>query len=395
MHVNVAEQRKAAREFQDKWSGRGYEKGDTHSFWLELLSSVIGMRDVTTRCRFEERTASHGFIDVVIADSKTIVEQKSAGVSLDKAELRQGRAVTPYQQAKAYADALPNSQRPDFIVVCNFTEFRIHNLDRQNPEKDYVSFRLDELDEQFHLLNFLIDPSYSRQEREKKISIRAGELIGKLHAALEKQYLDPDSGSSQHNLNVLCVRLVFCLFAEDAGLFAKDAFGHYLQQFTAAQMRKALLELFEVLNTPLDQRDPYLTEDLRAFPYVNGGLFREVAEIPNFTEELRDLLLNEVSEGTDWSSISPTIFGGVFESTLNPELRREGGMHYTSPENIQKVIDPLFLDALTEELEEILGAPGVTERSRKAKLRAYHEKLGRMQFLEPKTSDLIRPAVAP
>lgn len=330
--------------------------------------------------------------------------------------------VTPFEQAKRYADALPNRQRPDFIIVCNFESFRLHDLNKDDPAGDYIEFSLAELPEQSYLLDFLIDPAYSRTEKERQVSIRAGQLIGKLHRGLLEQYQDPDSAWSQHCLNVLCVRLVFCLFAEDAGLFGKDALLRYLRGFTASQTRGALQRLFKVLDTPLEQRDPYLEEELAAFPYVNGGLFRDSAagagvaggfgdgedalteaskagaanvfpsslagenrralEIPNFTEQLRDLLLNEVSQGTDWSQISPTVFGGVFESTLNPETRRSSGMHYTSPENIHRVIDPLFLDGLKNELEGILSDPGISDRSRRAKLRAYQNRLASFTWLD-------------
>lgn len=181
---------------------------------------------------------------------------------------------------------------------------------------------------------------------------------------------------------MLCVRIVFCLFAEDAGLFEKDAFYRYLSSFDAQQLRSALLELFKVLDTPVPDRDPYLSDRLRAFPYVNGGLFKGNVEIPNFTESIRSLLLNEVAQDTDWSQISPTIFGGVFESTLNPETRRFGSMHYTSPENIHEVIDPLFLDDLRSELDTFLTADGLTERQQDNRLRMFHEKLGSLTLFE-------------
>lgn len=380
---NYAEKQRAATEFANKWVNRSYEKGDTHSFWLELLRNVLGMTDVTTKCRFEQPTSAGGFIDVVIAEAKTIVEQKSGSVDLDKREIRQGVMVTPFEQAKRYADSLPNIHRPDFIIVSNFHTFRIHDLNKDNPRDEFVEFSLAELPEQFYLLSFLTDPAFSRSAREEAVSIEAGEQIGRLHAALSKQYIDPGTKESQHSLNVLCVRLVFCLFAEDSGLFdRRDAFLHYLQEFSAPQMRNALLELFDVLDTPVDERDPYLTDALRAFPYVNGGLFKGRVEIPNFTDEIRALLF-EVSEHTDWSEISPTIFGGVFESTLNPETRRSGGMHYTSPENIHRVIDPLFLDSLRAELNAILTEEGLTERRRRNRLLKYQEKLGSFVFFDP------------
>lgn len=378
-----SEKKLAAKLFANKWADRGNEKSDTHSFWLELLRDVVGMEDVTTNVRFESRTSQRGYIDVVIQDAKTFIEQKSIDVSLDKADIRQGRVVTAFRQALNYANTMPNKLRPDYIITCNFAEFRIHDLNKVNAETDYISFTLAELPDQIHLLDFLIDPQKSRAVREEKVSMDAGTLVGKLYDALRDQYLDPNSDASQHSLNVLCVRLVFCLFAEDAGLFEKDAFYRYLDGLRADQVRVALRDLFEVLNTPVDSRDPYLSEQLKNFPYVNGGLFAKVEQIPNFTDEIRDLLVHEVSEKTNWAEISPTIFGGVFESTLNPETRARGGMHYTSPENIHKVIDPLFLDSLKAELDSILNASGITANKRKKQLEAFHTKISELKFFDP------------
>lgn len=378
-----SEKKLAAKLFANKWADRGNEKSDTHSFWLELLRDVVGMEDVTTNVRFESRTSQRGYIDVVIQDAKTFIEQKSIDVSLDKADIRQGRVVTAFRQALNYANTMPNKLRPDYIITCNFAEFRIHDLNKVNAETDYISFTLAELPDQIHLLVFLIDPQKSRAVREEKVSMDAGTLVGKLYDALRDQYLDPNSDASQHSLNVLCVRLVFCLFAEDAGLFEKDAFYRYLDGLRADQVRVALRDLFEVLNTPVDSRDPYLSEQLKNFPYVNGGLFAKVEQIPNFTDEILDLLVHEVSEKTNWAEISPTIFGGVFESTLNPETRARGGMHYTSPENIHKVIDPLFLDSLKAELDSILNASGITANKRKKQLEAFHTKISELKFFDP------------
>lgn len=377
-------QRKAtAKAFAERWKGRGYEKGDTASFWLELLRDVVGMEDVTTNVRFENSTTARGFIDVMIRDAKTIIEQKSLGVDLDKPEKRQDTLVTPFEQAKRYADSLRNSERPDTIIVCDFNEFRIHDLDTDDPAQTYVSFTLDELPEQLHLLDFLVDPQMHRRRREEKVSLDAGARIGKLYEMVREQYIDPDSPQSQHSLNVLCVRLVFLLFAEDAGLFRKDSFYRYLKPLPADRARLALKELFVYLRTPDDERDPYASESLKAFPYVNGGLFEADVEVPGLTQEIVDFLLEEVSENTNWSQISPTVFGGVFESTLNPETRREGGMHYTSPENIHRVIEPLFLNDLKAELEQILSDPSLGERARHNRLEKFHDKIAGLSFFDP------------
>lgn len=378
-----ADRKRAARDFAERWAGRGYEKGDTSSFWLELLRDVVGMTDVTTSVRFETSTAKRGYMDVTIRDAKTVVEQKSLGVDLDKPEQRQGQMVTPFEQAKRYADSLRNSERPDTIIVCDFDQFRIHDLDVELPESNFESFRLAELPEQLHLLDFLVDPQLERQRRETRVSLDAGALIGKLYDLLRAQYIDPDSEASQHSLNVLCVRLVFLLFAEDAGLLPKNAFYQYLKPVPASGARAAMKELFVQLKSSPDERDPYASDLLKAFPYVNGGLFSDEVEIPNLTQEILDVLLDEVSMGTDWSQISPTVFGGVFESTLNPETRRSGGMHYTSPQNIHRLIDPLFLDALKAELDGIVEAQGIGERKRKNDLMRFHDKIAGLRFFDP------------
>lgn len=384
IRMQHSEKIKAAREFVDRWCGRGQEKSDTHTFWLDLCENVIGMESVQTTVLFESKTSERGWIDAVIPDAKTFIEQKSIDVDLDKPELRQNLLVTPFEQAKRYADSQRNSQRPDTIIVSNFKEFRIHDLDAELPGENYEWFRLEELPDQLHLLSFLTDPQAERARREKSVSLAAGSLIGKLHDMLRGQYQDPDSAESQHSLNVLLVRIVFCLYAEDSGLFGRNAFHDYLVDIQPRMVRHALSNLFDWLDTPVADRDPYEAEDYAPFPFVNGGLFRERdTEIPNFTREILDVLVNEVSAGTDWSQISPTIFGGVFESTLNPETRHAGGMHYTSPENLHRVVDPLFLDDLTEELDGIINERGVGTVKRRNNLKRYQKKLAGLQFFDP------------
>lgn len=383
--MDVNERKKSAKLFADNWEDRGYEKGDAQVFWSELLRDVVGIEKVSAMCRFEYRTASGGFIDCLIPDAGVIIEQKGLGVDLDKPEERQGRMVTPFEQALGYAESFPRNLQPRFIVVCNFSTFRVHDRDayaRTELASKYIEFTLEELGQNPHLLGFITDPANSRAEREKKVSMEAGRLIGELHAMLQDQYIDPESEENQKALNILCVRLVFCLFCEDAELFPKDAFLNYLRNVEPQNIRVALKRLFKALDTPIAERDPY-DESIKPFPYVNGGLFAEDSEIPNFTDEIKFKLLFDVSQQTDWSQISPTIFGGIFESTLNPETRRSGGMHYTSPENIHKVIDPLFLDGLQEELDSIRSQEGVTPRKRKNALRRFRKKLASLKFLDP------------
>lgn len=282
-----------------------------------------------------------------------------------------------------------------WIIVSNFLTFRVHDLNKEHPEKGFLEFGLADLRQKPHLLDFLLDASLARETLEQEVSIKAGELIGELHAALSRQYLDPDSVEESHALNVLCVRLVFCLYAEDAGLFGKDTFLGYLSGFEAGQMRPALLDLFKVLDTPPEARDPYLSDTLKAFPYVNGGLFAGEFQIPQFTAELKTLLVERTARDTDWSRISPTIFGGIFESTLNPETRRSGGMHYTDPVNIHKVIDPLFLDGLKAELEAILNDTTLTPRQKTNRLTAFQDKLASQRYLDTFRTDWIQTYESP
>ena len=375
--------KKELLEFVSRWQGRGYEKGDTQQFWLQLLRT-IGYPKVDD-VLFEFHVSSGGFIDVWIPDAGVLIEQKALGIDLDKEELRQGKQKTPLTQALDYVDELPRLEQPRFVITCNFSTFRVYDRDvfgRSQLPNNAFEFTLDELASHPEYLAFINDPTNSRLEKEKMVSIKAGELIGKLYDKLREGYINPDSEESMHALNVLCVRLVFCLYCEDAGLFGKDAFYNYLKDVPANRIRTALKNLFRALDTNLSERDPYDLE-VKAFPYVNGGLFRDESEVPNFTDETKSFLLDEVSSHIDWSQISPTIFGGIFESTLNPETRRSGGMHYTSPENIHKVIDPLFLDGLKEELKSICTEEGVTPRKRENALKRFHEKICSLTFFDP------------
>lgn len=256
----------------------------------------------------------------------------------------------------------------------------------ERPDCEPEIILLADLEKEYHRLSFIVDTGNENLKKEMEVSIAAGEIVGLLYDAFLKQYADPSSEYALKSLNILCVRLVFCLYAEDAGIFDRHGMFHdYMAEFETRRMRRALIELFEILDTKPENRDPYLQDDnplLAAFPYVNGGLFaKEDIEIPPFTDEIRDLLLQKASADFDWSEISPTIFGAVFESTLNPETRRSGGMHYTSIENIHKVIDPLFLDDLRAEFNELRAI--TVEKTRKKKLQNFQRKLALMTFLDP------------
>ena len=375
---------KAAADFATYWQNKGYEKGESQAFWLSLLKDVFDVDHPEQMIRFEDKVVlDHtSFIDGYIDSTKVMIEQKSAGKNLRSA-IRQsdGTLLTPFQQAKRYITELPVSKHPRYVVTCNFNTFLVYDM--ENPAGDPEEIALKDLKKDYYRLSFLIDEENPHIKKETDLSVKAGDIVGLIYDALYERYKDPESEESLKSLNMLCVRLVFCLYAEDADIFGHHGMFHdYLMRFDARDLRRALIDLFKVLDTKTEDRDPYLDEALSAFPYVNGGLFKEEdIEIPQFTEEIKTLLLTKASDEFDWSEISPTIFGAVFESTLNQDTRRKGGMHYTSIEKIHKVIDPLFLDDLKEELRQIKEVP--TEKTRNQKLKAYKSKLASLKFLDP------------
>ena len=376
------QQRQAAIEFAKRWHGRGYEKGESQRYWLDLLGNVYGVPNPTEWVEFEDKVQldSTSFIDVMIPATHVMIEQKSLGKDLRK-PIRQsdGTMLTPFQQAQRYSAALPYSQRPRWIVTCNFAEIDVYDMENPNSEPQHIA--LINLGDDYYRLQFLVDTGSVHINKEMEVSMQAGEIVGRIYDALIKEY-DLTDPRSMRYLNILCVRLVFCLYAEDAGIFGRhDMFHDYLDQYEAADMRDALLRVFDTLNTPVERRSKYLRPDLAAFPYTNGGLFAEQIDVPPFTEEMRHVLLQHASLDFDWSQISPTIFGGVFESTLNAVTRRSGGMHYTSIENIHKVIDPLFLDGLKRKLADITDEP-VFKRRLKA-LHEFQDQLASLVFLDP------------
>ena len=378
------QQRAAAKKFVEYWSTRGDEKQETALFWIDLLQNVYGVEDASKFIQFEVpvQLDHTSFIDGFIPETRVLIEQKSADVDLKRgAKQSDGSILTPYGQARRYAGYLPHNQNPRWIVVCNFREFHIHDMNRPNDEPEIVL--LSDLEKEYSRLQFLVDTGDTNIKKEMEVSLQAGEIVGVLYDALLKQYKDPESAETLKSLNALCVRLVFCLYAEDAGIFGggHKMFQNYLRNH-AGEARRALIDLFKVLDTKPEERDPYMDDDLAAFPYVNGGLFAdESVVIPRLDEEIVDLIVHKASEDFNWSEISPTIFGAVFESTLNPETRRSGGMHYTSIENIHKVIDPLFLDGLKAELAEIREI--AVDKTRTARLKAFQTKLAGLTFLDP------------
>ena len=377
------QQQKAAKEFAERWQGKGYEKGESQKFWTTLLTEVFGIEHVDSFLLFEQQVKlDHtSFIDGFIPSTKVMIEQKSLGKNLAEGiKQSDGSVLNPFQQAKRYAAELPYSQRPRWIVTCNFAEFWVYDMEQPNGEPQKI--QLKDLEKEYYRLQFLVDEGNEHLKREMEVSVKAGNLVGIIYDKLLEQY-GADDPETLRSLNILCVRLVFCLYAEDAGLFNnRTAFHDYLNAYPSQKLRRALVDLFEVLDTPLAERDKYLEDDLAAFPYVNGGLFSDkTIEIPQFTDELKQLILEDASADFDWSEISPTIFGAVFESTLNPETRRSGGMHYTSIENIHKVIDPLFLDDLKAEFDKIQEMKQAAPR--KQALATFQDKLASLTFFDP------------
>lgn len=375
--------KKQIREFIDRWDGQGHEKQETQKFWLDLMQNVLGMTNAIHDTEFEHRTASGGFIDVLCPDARFLVEQKSAGVDLDKKEPRQEGQVTPVEQALRYADNLPFSLKPSVICTCNFQRFRFYDLERdpRATGSPVADFTLRELGDHIDTLASVFDTGNSRIVAERQLSEKAGILVANLHNAIAAQYADPDAPGSHHSLAVLTVRFVFALYAEDAGLFPQSAFSRYVDSFDAAHLRRGVIDLFKTLNTKEAERDRYLEPELDRFPYVNGGLFAEDIEIPQFTDQIRESLLT-AGDGFNWRRISPVIFGSLMEETLSHDQRRKGGMHYTTVRNIHKVIDPLFLDNLRAELDHI-EKDKVREAARAKRLKAFQDKLASLQFLDP------------
>lgn len=379
-----SEQKKAAKKFAEYWQGKGYEKGESQPFWLALLREVFGVTEPEKWIRFEAPVllGHTGFIDGYIEATRVLIEQKGLDKDL-RAKIKQsdGSFLTPFEQAKRYITELPLSKQPRWVVTCNFASFLVY--DREHPTSEPEEILLKDLPKDFYRLSFLVDVANEHLKREMDLSMQAGRLVGYLYDEILKLYKDPAAESTLKSLNKLCVRLVFCLYAEDAGIFPiKNQFHNYLGKFEPDQLRRALIDLFHVLDTKPESRDKYLTKDLADFPYVNGGLFAdEDIEIPLLDDKVKKLLLEKASDDFDWSDISPTIFGAVFESTLNPETRRSGGMHYTSIENIHKVIDPLFLNGLRDTLRTTTQLKDRKERLRR--LREFQEKLASLTFLDP------------
>ncbi len=371
------------KAFINKWSGKGREDEDDRSYWIDLLQDVFELTGVTSRIEFQKKVigpdGNTKRIDAYIPETHVLIEQKSLPIQLDKPQASHN-GMTPYEQAKMYDNSLPRSEKARWIITSNFAEIWIYDMDTKKPEDSVLKIDLENLDKDYKKLAIIYDPQIEQINKELEISQGAGEQIGRIYDALIKLYPNDPTEADLKNLNTFCVRLVFCYYAEDAGLFDEGIFKRYIESFNYHHLRNGLKDLFRVLNTKESERDPFEEESLLAFPYVNGGLFADSnLVIPQINEEIKNILIS--ASDFDWSEISPTIFGAIFESTLNQETRHSGGMHYTSIDNIHKVIDPLFLNDLREELETIKDSkqPNV----RVSKLRELQDKMASLKFFDP------------
>ena len=391
----MAGTRADAEAFARRWRGRGNEEQDKHKFWIGLFQDVLGLEDALDRLEFEQPIVTDsgsknpGFIDVLIPSARVLVEQKSYGTSLDKRELRQGREVTPAEQGLGYAQGMPLNQQPRYIIACNFSEMRVYDRNRDSLcRKPLFSLALEDLPKNLAAIDFLTGGHEAPESLQQAVSVKAGEIMGRIHNLVAAKYVDPDAPESHHALSVFCTRVMFLMYCEDAGLRGPDgrvmpnAFRDYLQHYQADDLRDALLKLFEWLDTPDDRRSPYAPEALKAFPYMDGGLFSERTEIPALDETIRTTIIVDGCQEFDWTNVNPTVFGSIFEGALSHDARRAGGMHYTTPEAIHRAIDPLFLDGLKAELGQILERP-VAGGARTKALRDFQDKLGGLTFLDP------------
>ena len=363
MRLSWNEVRVRAASFAEEWRDAAYEKGETQSFYNDFFK-VFDVRRRSV-ARYEEHVAKlgngRGFIDL-FWPGVLIVEQKSAGRDLAKA----------YGQAGEYFDALPERDRPRYILVSDFQTFELHDLD----ERKKVSFSLADLPENVEEFGFILGVQRRTFRDQDPVNIEAAELVGRLHDALDTV------GYRGHDLERFLVRIVFCLFADDTGIFEpRDIFFDFLETRTGedgADLGPWLAQLFQVLDTREGDRAATLDEDLNRFPYVNGRLFEEPLRIPSFDGSMRRKLLDACR--FDWSNISPAIFGALFQSVMDPAERRKQGAHYTTEKNILKVIEPLFLDDLRAEFERLKRRK---DNRRRADLRRFQRKLGNLTFFDP------------
>ncbi len=377
-----------AEGFAAKWRDRGDENQDTQLFWIDFYQNVLGVEDAIGMLKFETPVATaasahNGYIDVLVPSAKVIIEQKSRGVDLAKPETRQGRLVTPAQQALAYAQGIALSQQPRYVVACNFAEFWVYDRERDSLCREPIfKLALEDLPKNLAAVQFLKGKGEAPETISQAVSIEAGKIMAKLHSMVAEAFDDPDTPENHHALSVLMTRLMFLMFCEDAGLTAPNAFRDYVAHFQASDLRRGLKDLFVWLDTPDAERDRYAGDWLKKLPYMNGGLFRERTEIPPLSEDFRTTLVVEGCQEFDWTGVSPTVFGSIFEGALSHDHRRANGQHFTSPANIHKLIDPLFLDDLNAEFEAACAKP-IAGGGRTSALKRLHRKIGDISILDP------------
>ena len=363
MRLSWNEIRARAAKFADEWRDAAHEKRETQSFYNEFF----GLFDVKRRsvARYEEHVRKldnrSGFIDL-FWPGVLIVEQKSEGRDLTRAK----------GQAGEYFDALPERDRPRYILVSDFQTFELHDLDERKKD----AFALADLPAHIEKFSFILGVQRRTFRDQDPVNVKASQSMGRLHDALEA------SGYRGHDLEMFLVRMVFCLFADDTGIFEpRDIFLDLLETRTredGSDLGAWLSQLFQVLDTPVDRRQATLDEDLARFPYVNGTLFDGPLRIPSFDAAMRAALIDACR--FDWAAISPAIFGALFQSVMEPAERRAQGAHYTTEKNILKVIEPLFLDDLRAEFHRLRARK---DSHRRAELEAFHERLGEMTFFDP------------
>lgn len=377
-----------AEAFASRWANKGNENQDTQRFWIDFYQNVLGVEDAVSRLEFEKPVSTDasthdGYIDVFIPSAKTLVEQKSLGIDLAKEETRQGRKVTPAKQGNAYAQGMPLSQQPRYIIACNFSDFWVFDRERDSLCREPLfKLPLAELPKNLAAIQFLKGGAEAPATISRAVSVEAGKIMSKLHEQVAEAFDDPDTSENHHALSVLMTRLMFLMFCEDSGLIAPNAFRDYVSHFSADDLRHGLKDLFVWLDTKDEKRDKYAGSWLKKLPYMNGGLFREKTEIPPLSENFRHTLIVEGCQEFDWSGVSPTVFGSIFEGALSHDHRRANGQHFTSPENIHKVIDPLFLDGLKAEFDGACAKP-VAGGARTRALKELHEKIGGISILDP------------
>ena len=354
------------------------EKSDTQTFWLTLIRDIFGVDNPEEYIVFEKRVLIEhiGFIDAYVPSTGVVIEQKSPGKDLAAA----------FEQAKRYYDWLPVSQRGQYIITCDFNTMHVHDM--ETPKAPPKVLQVSELSRDD--IPFLVIPGET-MPLEERVSIEAGqrfkELYKHLRASLDEHFPNASLSSKAYrdavdDLNIFCVRLVFLLYAEDSGLLAKHQFRNFLEGIKNIA-RENLLVLFNVVNKNNSSRSPFMSEIFRAFPFMDGGLFEKEIDFPSLSDEALHIIIHDMSESINWSGISPTIFGAIFESAVNEDTRDTQGIHYTSINNIHKVIDPLFLflDDLNAKLDAILAQPDSLGKVHE--LLELQDKLAALRFLDP------------